>query len=827
MANWAIVIGIDQYALPKLALKSCVNDAVRVAQWLTDQRGGNVPPQNLFLLTAPKLPAPSLPHNLPAGVRCFDATFDSLAIAVDDLNTRSKGQGERLFFYFSGHGISNNLGINIEQALVMADFTTVLTQKAVEFSSITGYFQTKQFPEQFFIVDACRDVPDLGGKITTGQLRPGNPDPKQPTVGQYVLLATAPLIRAAAIGDQSAFTEELLKGLKGKGSAKVVDRDTGDYVVYTNRLFKFVEKAIESRKINVSGDQTKPIFQKPRIGGEHGALDPELARFSLEEVSPAELNIVVDPQSAWPQAELNLISELGESRPVKPITKKPVDLKLPPMIYNVFAAAPDHKAEKKRWSVELYEAVELSVRLLPDPSSSLSAGVVNPPVVLRFDSPLTGVEVDESIVPKGIGDDEQLATLTIESRDRLAPIELADSQGKVIMSGRGRLFSSRMKSGFYRARLITPEGQVIEQLVELSPGEKETVELEAPPPQTTRVMTEVARHIECKLESDSTLEVSEAVGPMASAQLSTLLTLAASVVNQDQAWGQQLRKLGVKPFKALVSGGETSGLQVLSGVEVGTSEEVISYISKVGLSLWPMNQPRPETSDAPTPLNIPGLSEFARATQAGPHWLEINWPEKPPVALALAMLPQRLTMMVFHRDAEGHLHIFQYLPALQSDESSSPDTIRRLELAQRFYLNGRLDQAYENAKDLLYAKWVDPLAGCLGGYLLLRLGRARELSVFVQNMVNFYGQLSDSHVLRAEYEVELGHDAAARESLIHALERGAPIFADGLVCLRNRLAKYNLEDHPNARLIMEVFDKRVPDLLWTAWWPGENIPQLS
>ena len=74
-------------------------------------------------------------------------------------------------------------------------------------------------------------------------------------------------------------------------------------------------------------------------------------------------------------------------------------------------------------------------------------------------------------------------------------------------------------------------------------------------------------------------------------------------------------------------------------------------------------------------------------------------------------------MLVFHRRIDGQLNIFQYMPkiprdpndpAIQYVELSGSKTklidYRRLELLQRFYLNGRLDYAYEDAKELLYAK---------------------------------------------------------------------------------------------------------------------------
>jgi hypothetical protein len=49
--------------------------------------------------------------------------------------------------------------------------------------------------------------------------------------------------------------------------------------------------------------------------------------------------------------------------------------------------------------------------------------------------------------------------------------------------------------------------------------------------------------------------------------------------------------------------------------------------------------------------------------------------------------------------------------------------IRRLDLVERSYASGLLEQAYDyqkNVEQLLFDKWYDPMAGCLGCYLLLQ-----------------------------------------------------------------------------------------------------------
>ena len=61
MANWAIVVGINEYWEPQANLRGAVNDALKMVAWLTSQDGGNVPPRNLYLMTNPTAPPATSP----------------------------------------------------------------------------------------------------------------------------------------------------------------------------------------------------------------------------------------------------------------------------------------------------------------------------------------------------------------------------------------------------------------------------------------------------------------------------------------------------------------------------------------------------------------------------------------------------------------------------------------------------------------------------------------------------------------------------------------------------------------------------------------------
>src|SRR5918995_1524741 len=91
MANWAIVIGIDSYWTERACLKGAVRDAMHMQEWLVDPRGGNVPEENVKAVLSP-LDGPD------------DATNANIIEAIADLLRRSEGKGERLYFFYAGHG---------------------------------------------------------------------------------------------------------------------------------------------------------------------------------------------------------------------------------------------------------------------------------------------------------------------------------------------------------------------------------------------------------------------------------------------------------------------------------------------------------------------------------------------------------------------------------------------------------------------------------------------------------------------------------------------------------------------------------------------------
>ena len=144
----------------------------------------------------------------------------------------SGGNGERLYFFFAGHGLTSRISNRDESALLATDFTSVNTDHSIALRSLWEYFETTQFDDQVFFVDACRNVPPWGegaefelGRWTLPRTR----DPGMPPVQQFILYATSPKLKATEVRDEPGAGARRLHGgaarrpgRRGEGQGVVV-----------------------------------------------------------------------------------------------------------------------------------------------------------------------------------------------------------------------------------------------------------------------------------------------------------------------------------------------------------------------------------------------------------------------------------------------------------------------------------------------------------------------------------------------------------------------------------------------------------------------------
>jgi Caspase domain len=802
--NWAVVIGVDRYWSKHASLKGAVRDALRMREWLLDPHGGNVPEQNIALILSPN--AGSDP-----GVKAPEATRDAIITSIADLLKLSKGEGERLYFFYAGHGLTARVNQRDENALVCADFSDVLTTNSLALRSLWEFFETVQFQDQFFFVDACRNIPWENVEFEVGRWPlPRKRDPGLPPAQQFILYATSPGLRAQELteagNERGAFTDVLLDGVRGSGKSKAWSSEAQNYQVRWERLVDYVKGELEERRLEVGQGPAQEVFQIPQDAGARGVAgrerNPALAEFAADAFPDETLRIRLTPEEVVSVAAVTVLDETAEPVATKEqIPGLPVEFSLPPRTYALHATAPEYDKAVARPPVELYAPCEI-------------------PLGLTRAQPVESPNGGDGAATRGL--ENARAKLMIQTSDPLAPIEVADQAGQVLEVSAGRVSLLDLDPGFYRVRLVVPGSPTGEQLVELGPGEEETVHLEAPA--AAEPVQDLVETIGAPVHDDNTVEASTSAGPIAAPELSTILTLAAgAALTGGVEEAESLTRLGLGEARKTLDAAAESGLYVVVGHASTDADATKQYFDGLKLRFWQIGQPVPQSaSSAQVCAGAPAVAEFAASAEANAYWFSLQAPGAKPIVVALALLPKRLTLLTIEVQPEL-TKIFQYLPSLAPDTTASGDVLRRIELLERVLLDGRLDAGHEVAQGLLARQLANPLAGCLAGYFYLRAGRANELESAAKNLTTRFPGLSDVHVIKGEFEAAAGHPAEAKAAFATAVEIGLPIFGEGLTRLLEGVRTYEIE-HPRVKLVRLIFERHMSGSMWSAWVPEESTP---
>jgi hypothetical protein len=803
MANWGVVIGIDRYARPQDRLQGAVRDADAMCQWLLDPAGGAVPPQNLAVLLELDNHQPTAP------VRFGPAKRADIVLAIEDLLARSNNGGDRLFFYFAGHGISGRLNASFPTTILAADFQPLLPDNGFTLISLYELFQCTRFKEQFFFIDACRNAAFDRPKRLGEYPNPRTPVP--PVSPQFVMYATQPGVAAIEVvvpGDErGAFTGALLAGLKGKGAAKRWDPDAGDYVVRWSSLFDHVRDTIIALKLN-AGTGPRPLIQEPSKFGEDGGQDPELGRFSVQAFAAEPLKIDVTPNNLSAIASARY-GEMGPGATDCP-APLPVTVSLAPREYWVDALAPGFRTKGRARIVKLYAQSDVVIELepTPPPAPPLAARAPAAPVPPAAPGPMESAKA----APRD--------ALVVRCQDQLVQIEIASQSGQLLATGRDRVVIDA-EPGFYRARLVSPEGVVVEELIPIRAGDGSVEQtLRSPTADSPGMQWAVARG-GFNIGSDGSLMPSESIGVAENLKLSTLLALAAGArIEDDRGPGSKLRQIPLPGFHDLAPGANC-GIQVVLGDE--RMQPGLWPNATVGC--WPIDS-------APfavwqTPLSGAEVRSAALTPNRGPYWLKIDLDLQSSIVLPVLVSSDRLTLLVITRESDLSVEMHQYqLPSLPGPPAdyrardpffsgSQFAALRRIELMQRATAHGRVSPLLPDIELLLQDKWLDPLAGCLGGFLLLRMGRAADLDVATYNLTTFFGDIPDTWVLRGEFLRFVGRVDEAKDAYRRALDAGIPLYRDGLELLNTAIGAYALA-YPRNDVVREAFAVIPRGSLWAA-----------
>lgn len=210
--NYALLIGINNYTPPQKSglrpLKGAINDANYVEEWLTAEDGGNLPPENCFIITS--TPEPLLPLQ-----EEIDSKIEEM---IGQVKTQG-GKARRLYFYFAGHGLGSMDNIQ-DIALCLAKWSELRRNMALsselykEVLRQFGYFE-----EIFLFADCCRNT-KINVKPLQPTFAPFQPSPSSGDTRLFIGYATQYQDQSfeAETGNsemRGVFTRVLLEALRG------------------------------------------------------------------------------------------------------------------------------------------------------------------------------------------------------------------------------------------------------------------------------------------------------------------------------------------------------------------------------------------------------------------------------------------------------------------------------------------------------------------------------------------------------------------------------------------------------------------------------------
>src|SRR5262245_2983578 len=792
--NWALVVGIDKYWSDEAALHGAVRDALHMREWLLDGTGGGVPAEHLVLVLAPR-------DDDRPDLSFVEATKDKIMIAVNDLLSMSGGKGERLYFFYAGHGLTARVDNRDENALVASDFNAVNTDNSIALRSLWEFFETTQFRDQFFFVDACRNIPWENREFEIGRgTRTRARDPRLDPVQQFILYATSPGLTAAESGEfgdeHGAFTGALLDGLAGADFAKAWSWDRSCYEVRWERLADYVKQKLESEKHPANGSSGKPLIQVPQDAGCRGVVgrdrDPVVAAFPGERFDKVVLEVELEPDDVYEIGRVRVLDGIGDT--IEDIEAKtggrPVRFELDPKTYALRAIAEGYEEGRSKAPVDLYANGKEKISLTSHNGSPPGDAVAPAPPSAPAEQEPFGVD---ALPPPGAK--PQPGHVVAEAPDRLAFVEVRDNTGAVAAEALHRL-DQDLDPGFYQLRIVTP-GAVGDPLpIALAPGEREAPKsLDSPPvPKDVRPLAKASG---AKIHRNGVVSFNgeKLVAP----RRTTMLALAAAAAHQGEAEGaclgldvSQQRRGGKVPRYVVV---------LLDG----------PHVESATVRVWPGGDTVPRQTHTPRRVAKGVTSLVVPVADDGGHWLSIEPGDDAPMVFALTLLHGSPLLVVAHLEQE-RTKIFQFLL------TGRLDLLRTAEQAQRLVLAGRLAAIEPVARQLAESAADDPLAACLAGYSLLRLGYAEDAGKVADAVIAVAPTIADAYVLRGEAAAAAGNEARSRQAFTDAIGAGVPLFGEGLTRLVEGLRASHFL-HPRGAIVRHIFQQHLRGTMWSVFVP--------
>jgi Caspase domain/Putative peptidoglycan binding domain len=429
MNQRCLIIGIDGYAFKPLS--SAVNDALAIRKKLISTR--LFAAEEIDLLLSPKKGARI---DIPTGTN--PATADNIRDYVYALYDARKPL-DRFMLYYSGHGLSawnDKTHSKLSTAIIPADVRSIEQDgnKLVDFDDLRARFRMRGPLEQFYILDACRDLgfdnnPDVASLGFTAKK---DEAPRR----QGTLFAVSPRGQARGFADGlGVMTRHVLDALDGTGKAldRIVVGNRQRYAVTIRSLFDYVHGRVEK---DLSGVEAWSLYFNLPTFDESEQKTTYLRL--IDQPPQPDLTVNVDPPEAATAvtAALKLFSYQAGSWP--PFG---VPVKAEPTQYELFATL---TGDSRRWMapdpdvrvVDVREEQVVILKVAPRGAPAESPTGAEPPQPLvvttaapevSADAPQPALESLNIKIPKiGIGLNSKRIDLVEATQELLNSVEKVD-----------------------------------------------------------------------------------------------------------------------------------------------------------------------------------------------------------------------------------------------------------------------------------------------------------------------------------------------------------------------------------------------------------------
>jgi hypothetical protein len=717
----AVVIGIDEYATQPLT--SAVNDACAMRDALV--RLGLVGPDDVVLLTAPS--------EAGAGAPTRKAILGALYPFYN--GTR---QVDRLFVCYSGHGLmayADNARTQARTALVPVDVTNLDSDGdlLIDLESVLAHFRLAGPLEQFFFVDACRDLayeqhPAMTSSLGWTAIPPG-PERAQATVYAVPLLGQA----RGESGGRGVMTQQ--------GIALDYSDDLRAYVVSPESVAAYAKK----RVLEQVG--TVPLWQRKYILPTLDHPEPKTRPIRVLEAPPdAALTVRVEPVAAVPDTEVKLSqldqpvcawppNALGEPWPVKPRR------------YWLDTTSAAGEPDPAHLQLDVREQQEATIRIRVPGLETLVPRV----------QPEPGPSPPEVRTTPGVVEGG-MAQIGVVAKEPQSMVELEQLDPPYGHWSQPHELRQKVAPGAYRVQVRL--GPDLYSQAELQVGPGDNVEV-TPTFGSSPLLQDLLQGREPAAEA----VVSESIGPIQAAVLPTVLPI-----------------LGIKPFDRT---GElleqfqnvvpqydpaTFGMRPLSLVLAIDGNDWPESVARVVRSTSAVIEASP-TEPVPIAL-LP--DEFAGGriglavvrAPARSFLLRVESTYFGSIALAAASLEGRVTVVTLTVRPDGSFDISQNLLRVPGLKYREPvlhvpygRMVRQLQLGQKLYASGELFEHSRSAGELMelfYAKWTDPILSCMAYYSWIDAIAAGQVSkdtrlggIVAHNLNKYFSDLADARIVFA------------------------------------------------------------------------------